>query len=147
MKELIYRLCIQQTNDTKIQFFRYLFVGGFSAVINIGSLFLFKEFLHIYYLWANVCGFLLGLITNYILSKKLIFSAETKVNPIVEFITYTLVGVVGLGIDTVCIYIATSILGIYYLLSKLISTAIVFLWNFFGRKLLYVIIGKAKKMK
>ena len=38
------KLFFEKTDDVKIQFFRYLFVGGFAAVINIGSLFVLKEF-------------------------------------------------------------------------------------------------------
>ena len=69
---LLYKLFVEKTNDVKIQFFRYLFVGGFAAVVNIGSLYIFKEFMNLYYLLANVLGFVLGLITNYLLSKWLL---------------------------------------------------------------------------
>ena len=37
MKNLLYQLFIEKTDDTKIQFFRYIFVGGAAAVVNIGS--------------------------------------------------------------------------------------------------------------
>ena len=78
MKQLLYRLCIEKTDDTKIQFLRYIFVGGTAAVVNIGSLFVLKECCHIYYLIANIIGFLLGLITNYLLSKALVISPSKK---------------------------------------------------------------------
>ena len=31
----LYKLFVEKTNDVKIQFFRYLFVGGFAAVVII----------------------------------------------------------------------------------------------------------------
>lgn len=142
---IIYKLFIEKTDDTKIQFFRYLFVGGFAAVINIGSLYIFKEFLHIHYLVANILGFILGLITNYLLSKWLVFAKEKNMNSIIEFIIYTIIGVIGLGLDTLFIWICTDKLNIFYMLSKIISTGLVFIWNFFGRKGIYIIANKVRK--
>lgn len=143
----LYKLFIEKTNDTKIQFFRYLFVGGFAAIVNIGSLYVFKEFLNIYYLVANVLGFVLGLITNYLLSKLLVFAKEKKMNGIIEFTTYAIIGVVGLGLDTFFIWIFTEKFKLYYMISKIISTALVFIWNFFGRKALYIVADKIIKDK
>lgn len=142
MKELLYNLFLKKTKNTKLQFFRYLFVGGFAAVVNIGSLYLFKECMELYYLIANVIGFLLGLIVNYILSKLLIFTEENDVNKMVEFATYGIIGVLGLGLDTLFMWIGTSVFGIYYMLSKIISTGLVFIWNFVVRKFLYIILDK-----
>lgn len=144
MKKLFYKLFLEKTNHTALQFFRYLFVGGFAAVVNIGSLILLTEGLHIYYLLSNVIGFLLGLITNYLLSKWLVFTKEAKMNAILEFTVYAIIGVIGLGLDTFFMWLFTSIAGMYYILSKIISTALVFIWNFFGRKGIYVIINRKK---
>ena len=146
MNKSFYKLFLEKTNDTKLQFFRYIFVGGVAAVKNIGSLYIFTEFLHIYYLFANVLGFILGLLTNYILSKCLVFSEENEINKITEFIIYAIIGVIGLGLDTGFVWIFTTI-GIYYMISKVISTGLVFVWNFFARKAIYVIIDKKKGRK
>lgn len=144
-KKWLYKLFLQETEDVKIQFFRYLFVGGFAAVVNIGSLYIFKEFLHIHYLVANILGFVLGLITNYLLSKWLVFAKEKNMNSIIEFIIYTIIGVIGLGLDTLFIWIFTDKLNVFYMLSKIISTGLVFIWNFFGRKGIYIIAKKIRK--
>lgn len=143
----LYKLFVEKTNDLKIQFFRYLFVGGFAAVVNIGSLYIFKEFMNLYYLLANVLGFVLGLITNYLLSKWLVFAKENKMNGAVEFTIYAIIGVVGLGLDTLFMWVFTEKAHVYYMLSKIISTALVFIWNFFARKALYIIADKIKKGK
>lgn len=141
----LYKLFIEKTDDVKTQFFRYLFVGGFAAIVNIGSLYIFKEFANMHYLLANVLGFILGLITNYILSKWLVFAKENKMNGIIEFATYTIIGVVGLGLDTLFIWIFTDKVKLYYMLSKIVSTALVFIWNFFARKALYIVANKINK--
>lgn len=147
MKKLLYKLFIEKTTDIKLQFFRYLFVGGFAAVVNIGSLILFTEVFHLYYLISNVIGFLLGLIVNYVLSKWLIFTKEVELNAILEFVIYAIIGVVGLGLDTFFMWVFTSVIGIFYMLSKIISTALVFIWNFLGRKGLYIAVDKIKEKR
>ena len=142
-----YKLFLQKTDDVKIQFFRYIFVGGFAAVVNIGSLYILKEYLNIYYLVANILAFILGLVTNYILSKWLVFAKENSMNKIVEFISYSMIGVLGLGLDTLFMWLFTDKVKLYYMLSKIISTGLVFIWNFFARKGIYIIANKLRKEK
>ena len=101
--------------------------------------------MNIHYLIANIIGFILGLITNYILSKWLVFSKENDLNPVLEFITYAIIGVLGLGFDTLFMWLFTSIAGLYYMLNKSISTGLVFVWNFFARKAIYVLIDKLNR--
>lgn len=144
MKKMLNKLFIEKTNDLKIQFLRYIFVGGIAAVVNIGALYIFTDLFHLYYLLSNIFGFILGLITNYLLSKVLVFAKEQKFNKVIEFTIYAIIGVIGLGLDTLFLWIFTS-WGLYYLLSKIISTALVFIWNFGARKVLYIIAGKINK--
>lgn len=144
MKKLLYHLFLEKTQDTKIQFLRYVFVGGTAAVINIGALFVLKECLHLYYLFANVLGFILGLVTNYVLSKLLVFTTENRMNKMIEFLSYAMIGIIGLGFDTLFIWLFTDFVSLYYMISKIISTGLVFIWNFAARKLMYVIFDKKK---
>ena len=135
-----HRLFIEKTDNSLIQFIRYFFVGGVAAVVNIGMLYIFTDICHIYYLISNVLSFTMGLIVNYILSKKFVFQEETKLNKTKEFLIYAIIGILGLGIDTLLMGIFTSVLSIYYMISKIISTMLVFIWNFGARKVLYKII-------
>lgn len=140
MKKLIYKIFIEKTDNSLLQFIRYFFVGGVAAVVNIGMLFIFTDVCHIYYLVSNIISFTLGLIVNYILSKLLVFQDKVSLSTSKEFIIYAIIGVVGLGIDTLLMSIFTDTFNIYYMLSKIISTLLVFIWNFGARKGLYKII-------
>lgn len=73
-------LFFKQTGDARLQFIRYIGVGGFAAIVNIGGLVLCKEIFNFHYLIANVIGFLLGLITNFFLSKKYVFTINSNIN-------------------------------------------------------------------
>ena len=136
----IKKLFKEKTDNTFIQFFRYLFVGGFAAIVNIGMLYVFTDLCNIYYIISNILSFILGLIVNYLLSKKFVFQEETNISRTKEFIIYAIIGVIGLGIDTVFVWLFTDVFKIHYMISKLVSTAIVFIWNFGARKVLYKII-------
>lgn len=124
-----------------IDLFKYFGVAIVAAMVNIGMLYVLTDLCHINYLISNVVAFIFGLITNYVLSKKYVFK-ESKLNKILEFIIYAVIGIIGLGIDTFFLWLFTSKIGIYYMLSKIITTGITFVWNFSARKIVYYITNK-----
>ncbi|MBT9151516.1 MAG: hypothetical protein DDT40_01712 [candidate division WS2 bacterium] len=122
------------TDNTSIQLFRYVFVGGVAFLVDFGSLYLLTEFFGIYYLTSAAIAFLLGLITNYILSISWVFNKRTLNNIKIEFGVFTIIGIVGLALNVVFIWVFTEKLQLYYLYSKIISAVIILFWNFFARK-------------
>ena len=145
-RRLFNKYFIDATTDAKIQFFRYFFVGGIAAVVNIGALFVLKES-GVNLIVANIIGFTLGLIVNYLLSRKFVFAEEKMENGVFEFITYAVIGVIGLAIDTFLVWLFTEQMGLWYIFSKVLSTVIVFVWNFVARKVLYMYANRLKKGK
>ena len=63
-------------------------------------------------------------------------------NKYAEFAIYAIIGVLVLVWDTLIIGFSMNVLGIMDLVSKIISTGIVFIWNFGARKIMYVLINK-----
>ncbi len=53
-----------------------------------------------------------------------------------EYGLFVFVGVVGLGLNELLLWMFTDALGLYYLLSKVIGASLVFFWNFGMRKAL-----------
>lgn len=125
-----------KTNNTLLQLFRYTFVGGFAFLVDFGTLFFLTEFFHIHYLVSAGIAFIFGLTVNYFLSILWVFSSRTMENRLLEFFLFALIGLVGLGLTELFLWILTDIFLIYYLLSKIITTIIVYFWNFFVRKLM-----------
>ncbi|HNS26245.1 MAG TPA: GtrA family protein, partial [Methanobacteriaceae archaeon] len=79
-------------------------------------------------------AFILGLIVNYILSISWVFNNRKLNSSTLEFGVFSLIGMVGLGLNEVFIWFFTAEVGFYYLISKIISAIIVLFWNFFARK-------------
>jgi putative flippase GtrA len=132
MKALAIKFFITPTTNSFIQFFRYLFVGGFSAIIDIGSLYFLTNIVQINYLASAAVAFILGNITNYSLSTLWIFKSKGNKNR--ELLIFTFIGLTGLFWNEIIIWSLVEKIGIYYMIAKLISTALVLIWNFGMRK-------------
>lgn len=139
MEKYIKRLFVDKTNDTKIQFFRYVFVGGAAFVLDAAVLWLLSFFMH--YLIAAAAAFVVGLSCNYFLSKLFVFT-DKDINAAVEYAVYAAIGIIGLGITEILMYIFTEKAGFYFMISKIITAAIVLVWNFGARKI--ILYGRKK---
>ena len=125
-----------KTNNTLLQLFRYTVVGGLAFLVDFGTLFFLTEFLNIHYLVSAGISFVFGLTINYILSVQWVFSCRIMESRLLEFFLFALIGLVGLGLTELFLWILTDILFIYYLLSKILTAVLVYFWNFFVRKLI-----------
>lgn len=123
-----------KTDNTLIQLFRYTFVGGIAFIFDFGSLFILTEYFNVYYLISAALAFLLGLTINYVLSIIWVFDKRAIKSKYIEFVIFTLIGIVGLALNELLMWSFTEILNTHYLFSKLLTTALVYMWNFSIRK-------------
>lgn len=119
-----------------IQLMRYAVVGGVAFVVDYGSLWLLTELAGFHHLVSAAIAFVLGLTCNYLISTAWVFGESKLASRWVEFTAFAFIGIVGLGLNELIIYLCTDICGLHYMLSKIISTALVFFWNFFARRFL-----------
>jgi putative flippase GtrA len=144
MKKLINKIFRQGADNAFVQFLRYAVVGAIAAAAGFVCLFILTDVFGMYYLASNGFAFIAGLAVNYALCKRFVFLTDFGRRG-AEFMIYGLIGLVGLAFDTGLMYFFTETLTVYYLLSKIISTALVMIWNFTARKLIYVIIENKRK--
>ena len=127
------RLFREKTTNIFIQFFRYIFVGGFAFLADAFTLWLCEKWMN--YMIAAAIAFVVGLAVNYALSIWFVFSESSKVkNKVKEFVVYGIIGLIGLLITEGIMYLFTDVFGLYFLISKIIAAAIVLVWNFATRK-------------
>lgn len=117
------------------EFARYLLAGGFAFFCDAFTLFSLTQFLKVNYLISAPIGFAVGTVVNYVLSRKWVFERRTLKNTPAEMTVFTLIGVVGLGMNELILWFFQEKLGIYYLFAKGVSGVVVFGWNFGARKL------------
>lgn len=133
-KGLVNRLLKGDTDDTLIQMFRYLQVAFLAFLVDFGALYLFTEFGGLHYLVSNALAFVLGVSTNYLLSIRWVFKNSALKDRKSEAVIFVAIGVAGLGLNEVFIWFFTEVTHLHYMISKIISTGVVFFFNFFVRK-------------
>ncbi|NCC98818.1 MAG: GtrA family protein [Bacteroidia bacterium] len=125
-------------HSTLVQICRYICSGGLAFVFDYVTLYILTEYAGFHYLVSSACGFSVGLVITYILSIYWIFDEHRTKDKIVEFSVFLLIGLSGILLNIGLMWVFTSLCSIYYMLSKLITTIIVFVWNFiFKKKLLF----------
>ncbi|MDE6746403.1 MAG: GtrA family protein [Oscillospiraceae bacterium] len=125
------------------EFFRYAIVGGIAFLADSGTLFVFKEFIlkggtkpEIFA--STAMGFIAGLAVNYILSIIFVFKKSENSSSgkgAKAFIVFTVIGIIGLGLTELGMYAGVYLLKWHYLVTKVITAALVLVWNYCGRKI------------
>jgi putative flippase GtrA len=133
---LLARLFRGRGEGALYQLFRYGLVASVAFAVDFGSFYGFTRFAGIHYLISAALAFVLGVNTNYFFSVRWVFSTRAVADRRKEAALFILIGVVGLGLNEVIIWFCTEVLGFHYLVSKICSTAMVFFFNFFTRKML-----------
>lgn len=126
------------------EFIRYALVGGISFLADFGTLTLFEELIFgqttdwkIFI--STAVGFIVGLVVNYILSLIFVFRAQDNKNSgrsVGDFLIFALVGIIGLGITEGFMHLGVNVIGVHYMIIKIVAAGIVLVWNYLGRKIL-----------
>lgn len=118
------------------QFGRYVVVGGAAFGADFGLLYLLTEFGGMHYLASAAVAFVAGLILNYVLSRSWVFDRRTLESTSVEFLVFAGIGVIGLLLNEVILWVVAGQLKFHYLLAKGGSAGVVLVWNFGARRFL-----------
>ena len=125
------------------QVLRYGVVAVIAACVDTGVLWLLNKPLKVQYLVAGLAGFVCGLAVNFLLARRFVFGA-TKLSPASELGAYAVIGVIGLGLTELILFIGIGGFGAYVLVAKAAALVIVFFWNFLARRyLIYRVFGSA----
>jgi len=140
------------------QIMKFGIVGVLAFFIDYGVFTILANGLHIHYLIANIFGFTLSLIFNYLMSMKFVFERKEDADKRKEFVTFAVLSLIGLGINELIIlgcvdgiYVNSGFLqekfdiGLAKQAGKIIATGIVMVYNFISRKIF--IEGGSKKRK
>ena len=134
---MIDKLFRERTDDIFLQFFRYIFVGGTAFIVDFFFLYFFSDICGIYYLISAVLSFIISVLVNYIMSTRWVFNQDNIGNKVLEFNLFILISTIGLVFTEILLYFFTDIVGLYYLVSKIIASIIVLFWNFLARRVMF----------
>jgi putative flippase GtrA len=123
---------------TKAFFLKFLKFGivGFSGVfVDFGITWLTKEKLGVQKYVANAIGFSSAASTNYFLNRIWTFES-TNPRVMMEYTEFFVISLIGLGINTLVLWLLVSRLRINFYLSKLFAIGVVTIWNFLANVLI-----------
>lgn len=131
---MIKRLVFGKSENLLIQLIRYVVSGAIAFGVDFTVLWILTDFFDFYYLTSSVISFMFGLAASYLTSATWVFDEKRLSNKAIEITIFGIIGGIGLLLTSFFMWLFTSVLLIYYLYSKILTTAIVFIWNFIAKK-------------
>lgn len=120
-------------NAVTAELLRYVAVSGIALLVDATGLLLAAYFIH--YLWAATIGFLLGAATSYVLSVRWVFRhRRLAAFPKTEFAAFAAIGVAGLALNNLVIYVCVEQADLDLLTAKAVAAAVTFSFNYGLRK-------------
>lgn len=116
------------------QIVNFVFVGFVATVIDFVFLYIFRDICKLPLLVSNTLSFCISVVYNYIASVTFVFDVDKNKSKKKSFILFIIFSVIGLVLNDIIIYVVTEVVGIYYMLSKVIATLFVMIFNFVTRK-------------
>lgn len=118
-----------------IQIGKFGVVGAICFLIDWGVLVFLTEGMEFHYLLSGGISFLVSVAVNYMLSRRFVFTMGKQKNRGQEFMLFLILSAVGLGINEAAMYVLVEQGEIHYMISKIIATVIVMIYNFLSRKI------------
>ena len=127
-------LKIMLTRELLMKFLKFSVVGFSGMFVNFGITYICKELLRWNKYVSNIIGFVVAATTNYFLNRLWTFqSANPQIGT--EYAKYFAISLVGLGIDTLTVWLLNDKLKCNFYLSKVFAVGAATLWNFFANLL------------
>jgi putative flippase GtrA len=117
--------------DIIYKFLKFGVVGASGMVVDIGFTYFLKENARVQKYLANAIGFTMAVISNYTLNR--LWTFESMNHEVArEFSSFATVAVIGLGINSLILWMLVSRTKFNFYISKLLAIGVVTFWNFFA---------------
>ena len=117
------------------QFLKFAVVGLISFGIDWGMLIALVELFHLDFLMSTTISCTTSVVVNYWLSMKYVFDHREGMSRKREFTIFTILSVIGLGLNDLYMFVGVTFLSIGYQAMKAIATFLVTWYNYFSRRL------------
>ena len=128
------------------QFMKFGVVGVIAFVIDYGLMVALTELAGVNYLISATISFTVSVVFNYLASMRYVFTHKQGLSRRREFVIFVVLSVIGLaellyktkaaaGVNDLLMWLGSSVLGVSYLIVKIVATAIVMVYNFVTRKI------------
>ena len=112
---------------------RYALVAAAGFAADYGMLILLKEVFGLHYLLAAAIAFIIGVAVNYVAGALFVFR-KSALPRAVELTGFLFVSLAALGLTELMMYVLTDLFKLHYMVSRVLSGAATYLFNFFMRR-------------
>lgn len=118
---------------------KYSFLTLISNIFDFGLLYIFTDLLNVYYLFSAVISYLVAIFINYLLNREYTFKYTPKNFKLAlkSFVSYISVSVSGMIFTIGLMGLFVELLGINYLIAKLIASILIFFYVYFGHSFIF----------
>lgn len=109
---------------------RYIISGASGVVINIIAIFILTDIFELWYLASAVITFFIHLTYTFTLHKYWTFKDRDTTRIQEQGTWYTIVALVGLGLNTLILYVLVELFVMWYLIAQVIALGIVSVSSF-----------------
>lgn len=114
------------------QFVKFTGVGFVSAIGHYGLLIALVQLAAVPAVPASAAGALLGAVINYSLNYRYTFRSTRQHREAV--LRFAAIAAIGLALNTLFMWVGVVLIGAHYLLSQVVTTVLVLIWNFAGNR-------------
>lgn len=119
------------------QIWKFGLVGGISSLTDYAVLVFCVEALKFHYLFSGFLSFTVSVAVSYPLSMRYVFHTQSSLDKRQEFVAFVLLSSFGLVFNEAVLAACTEIAGMHYLVAKVLATAVVMIYNFISKKILF----------
>ncbi|MEK7509416.1 MAG: GtrA family protein [Patescibacteria group bacterium] len=112
------------------RFFQYTSIGISTFALDLALLFLFTDYLGIYYVLSAGIAFVVAVSFNYALSRRFVFTGTLR-SVHGGYVIFLLIAGVGLVLVMGLMYVCVDVLGFNYILSRIFIAGVVGFWTYF----------------
>ena len=129
-----HKFLTKKIKHTLFEFFELSVAGTIGYIIHIALLFLITEFFGLHYLISNAIGFFVGTSICFGIDKVVIFHEVFKKHFWKEYAEFISVSITTLLLSTILLFTFTDLLGIYYIFSSILASALKSIVAYLGVK-------------
>ncbi|MDO5597336.1 MAG: GtrA family protein [Acidaminococcus sp.] len=125
---------LHKSSNEKVRVLCYLIIGGTAALFEWSLVYLFNLRWGWNYLVATAAAYLCSTVCHYIATNIWVFTSGVRYSRKKEFSLVLVVSTLGLLLNVLLMRIFVGGMGLPVMVSKIIASALVTIWNYFSRK-------------
>ncbi len=114
-----------------LKIMRYIVSGGITTFVDLSLLYIFTDAFHIWYLLSAVFAFIIAFFVSFFMQKYWTFQDVSKEGIHKQMITYLLIALINLGINTLLMYIFVNTIHLHYMIAQFITAGLIAISSYF----------------